>query len=177
MAQKSSHKPASVADHLKNDFIQDYGDAYLTFGLPRLMGNIVGLLLCADEPLSLDDITEELGVSKGPVSQIMRRLRDHGLVQRIWVPGSRRDYYKAETDIFGLAFANHAALLGQNLVLARRYADRIARCDEPVPPALADRTDEMVRFYTLMKKHLSAFLDEWDAVRETTGTNRTPEVS
>ncbi len=133
------------------------------------MGWIVGLLLQTDDPVSLDEITEELQVSKGPVSQIMRRLREHNLVQKVWVPGSRRDYYRAEPDIFGQAFANHAELLGQNLVLARKYAALIAESGEPVPEAFARRTDEMVRFYTLMRKHLTAFLDEWDAAREEAG--------
>jgi DNA-binding MarR family transcriptional regulator len=170
----ASPSPAAV---LRDEFIQDYGLAYQTFGLQRLMGCIVGLLLQDDGPVSLDRITEDLQVSKGPVSQIMRRLREHGLVQRVRVPGSRRDYYRAEPDIFGRAFANHAALLGQNLVLARKYADRIDGCDEPVPEAFARRTDEMVRFYTLMEKHLTAFLDEWAGAGETADASRPPEVS
>lgn len=166
----------SPVTSLKQGFIQDYGLAYQSFGLPRLMGYIVALLLHTDEPVSLDEITDELQVSKGPVSQIMRRLREHNLVQRVWVPGSRRDYYRAEPDIFGQAFANHAGLLGQNLVLARAYAARIAASDEPVDPAFARRTDEMVRFYTLMQTHLSAFLDEWNAGRSDAGDSRPPEV-
>ncbi len=161
---------------LRQQFIQDYGLAYQSFGLPRLMGYIVAVLLQADAPVSLDEITDELQVSKGPVSQIMRRLREHNLVQRVWVPGSRRDYYRAEPDIFGQAFANHAALLGQNLVLARKYSALIADSDEPVDPAFAVRTEEMVRFYSLMEKHLTAFLDEWKTAREQAGPSRSPEA-
>ena len=153
------------AAQLKQDFIQDYGLGYQSFGLPKLMGKVVGLLLYQGEPLSLDDITEELRVSKGPVSQIMRRLREHHLVRRIWVPGSRRDYYQAEPDIFGQAFANHARLQGQNLALARKYHELIRRSDADLPASFAGRMDEMDRFYTLMNKHLDNFLTEWKAAR------------
>jgi DNA-binding transcriptional regulator GbsR (MarR family) len=176
MVKPADRRPASAETMgLRQEFIQDYGLAYQSFGLPRLMGYIVAVLLQSDEPVSLDEITEELQVSKGPVSQIMRRLREHNLVQRVWVPGSRRDYYRAEPDIFGRAFANHADLLGQNLVLARRYADLIAASEEPVEPEFARRTDEMVRFYALMEKHLAAFLDEWRAGRTAAESDRRPE--
>jgi hypothetical protein len=116
-------------------------------------------------------------VSKGPVSQIMRRLRDNNLVQRVDVPGSRRDHYRADPDIFGRAFANHAALLGRNLHLARKYAAMIAACDGPVPDVLVRRTDEMVRFYSLMERHLAAFLAEWETGNAGNGTVRPPEES
>lgn len=150
---------------LKQQFIQDYGLGYQSFGLPRLMGKVVGLLLYQGEPLSLDDITEELHVSKGPVSQIMRRLREHNLVRRIWVPGSRRDFYEAEPDIFGQAFTNHTELQKQNLALARKYTDLIKQTDADLPASFAQRMEEMDRFYTLMNKHLRSFLQEWEISR------------
>ncbi len=151
----------NTGQRIKQEFIQDYGLGYQIFGLPKLMGQVVGLLLFSDGPLSLTDITEELQVSKGPVSQIMRRLREHNLVRRIWVPGSRRDYYEAEQDIFGQAFTNHIKLQGQNLALARKYTSAIQENRDQVPPSFAERMDEMERFYTLMNKHLMNFLDEW----------------
>ena len=154
-----------LADALKQEFIQDYGLGYQSFGLPKLMGKVVGLLLYHGEPLSLDDITEQLHVSKGPVSQIMRRLREHNLVRRIWVPGSRRDFYQAEPDIFGQAFTNHARLQSQNLALARKYTEQIAASGDQLPGSFAERMQEMERFYTLMNKHLNNFLTEWKAER------------
>ena len=173
MDQKSSasHKnlrPTAAPDEgqrIKQEFIQDYGLGYQIFGLPKLMGQVVGLLLFTDGPLSLTDITEELQVSKGPVSQIMRRLREHKLVRRIWVPGSRRDYYEAEQDIFGQAFANHINLQNQNLALARKYTATLQQGDAELPASFAERMTEMERFYTLMNKHLMNFLAEWQAVK------------
>ena len=162
----SQPAPDPAALLVKNEFIQDYGVGYQTFGLPKLMGQVVGLLLYHGAPVSLDDITSELQVSKGPVSQIMRRLRDHNLVRRIWVPGSRRDYYEAAPDIFGQAFANHRRLQSQNLALARKYTALISESGADVPAPFADRMAEMDRFYTMMNKHLGAFLTEWRETRD-----------
>lgn len=156
---------ASEIQQIKINFIQDYGLGYQSFGLPKMMGQIVGLLLFHAEPVSLDDITEELQVSKGPVSQVMRRLRDHNLVRRAWVPGSRRDHYEAVPDIFGQAFANHAALQNENLALARKYTQLIRNNETELPESYAARIKEMDRFYTMMNKHLANFLEEWQASR------------
>ena len=164
----------AAEEAVKTAFIQDYGQGYQSFGLPKLMGQVVGLLLYHAGPLSLDDITAELQVSKGPVSQIMRRLRDHDLVSKVWVPGSRRDYYEATTDIFGQAFTNHARLQQRNLELARKYSGLIRDTEAELPAAFAARIAEMDRFYTLMRHHFAAFLAEWESSRtETEGAETT----
>jgi DNA-binding transcriptional regulator GbsR (MarR family) len=150
---------------LQQDFIQDFGEAYQQFGLPRLMGRIVGLLLQAADPISLDEIASRLHVSKGPVSQVVRRLSDRGLISQVWVPGDRRHFYRAAADIFGQAFSNHTELLEQNLHLARRYVERTEKHDGGTPEHFRVRLDEMERFYTMMNRHLRAFLEEWRSSR------------
>ena len=147
---------------LKQEFIQDYGEGYQHFGLPQLMGRIVGLLLFEGKPLSLDYITQELNVSKGPVSQITRRLRDHNLVQRKWVPGDRKDYYEAAPDIFGKAFVNRISLMKSNLALAQKYQEKIK--DLNSADELANfkiNIEDMYAFYEMMIKHYNNFLEEW----------------
>ena len=81
---------------IKQQFVQDFGERYQNFGLSKLMGRIVGLLIYEEGPLSLDEIAGQLQCSKGPVSQITRRLNENGLIRKVWVPGSRRDHYAAE---------------------------------------------------------------------------------
>jgi DNA-binding MarR family transcriptional regulator len=150
---------------IKQHFIQDFGERYQNFGLSKLMGRIVGLLIFEEGPLSLDQIAEQLQVSKGPVSQITRRLNENGLIRKVWVPGSRRDHYAAEDEIFLRAFASHAALLGQNQNLADSY--RPDEDGEPgaTPPHFQWRVEEMHRFYELMSEHLNRFMDEWRVER------------
>lgn len=155
----------AYAEGIKEQFIQDYGMAYQSFGLPKLMGQIVGVLLYHKDPVSLTQITDELRVSKGPVSQIMRRLREHNLVERVWVPGNRMDFYRALPDIFGQAFGNHAKLLMSNLTLARRFKGLINQSEEEIPEKFKDNVQEMEQFYAMMQKHLDAFLEEWNETR------------
>lgn len=146
-------------------FVQDFGESYQVFGLSRLMGQIVGLLLCEEDPQSLTAITEKLGVSKGPVSQITRRLADHDLIARVPVPGSRRDHYAATADIFGQAYANHAAKQAKNLALAHKYQQAIDAADADAPGYFRSRVEEMTCFYELMLEFQEAFKLEWDRRR------------
>lgn len=160
------------AAKIKEDFIRDFGDAYQRFGLPKLMGHVVGLLLYEEGPLSLDEITQQLGVSKGPVSQIMSRLRDHDLVIRENHPGNRKDYYRAADDIFGQAFINHMGLFRRNLELSNRYHSRVHQNVDDVPASFHRRVREMNQFYLLMMEHLERFVADWQSRREESSSQR-----
>lgn len=69
------------------------------FGLNSIMAQLYMLLYLSDSPLSLDDMTERLKISKGSASINIRAVERYGAVRRVWVRGSRKDYYEAEMDI------------------------------------------------------------------------------
>lgn len=77
------------------------------FGFSSVMGQLFGTLLLSAEPLSLDDMTARLGMSKASVSTNMRSLERMGMVRQVWVRGGsgRRKYYQAETDFWQI-FSN-----------------------------------------------------------------------
>lgn len=79
-------------------FVQGAGkiSAALLGMINRVGGQIYALLFLSEEPLSLDDIARRLAVSKSNVSINIRMLEDYNLVRKVWVKGSRRDYYAAE---------------------------------------------------------------------------------
>lgn len=83
----------------RNRFIEGVSRMGDDFGLNRFVLQLYALLYLADKPLSLDEIAEELGVSKGNVSVNIRELEKWGAVRNIWIKGSRKDYYEAEPDI------------------------------------------------------------------------------
>ncbi len=77
------------------------------FGFSTVMGQLFGTLLLSAEPLSLDDMTARLGISKASVSTNMRSLERMGMVRQVWVRGGsgRRKYYQSETDFWQI-FSN-----------------------------------------------------------------------
>ncbi len=65
-------------------------------GLPRSIGEIYGLLFCAHQPQSFDDLVRRLEISRGSVSQGLKLLRQLGAVKLHYIPGSRKDHYVPE---------------------------------------------------------------------------------
>jgi DNA-binding transcriptional regulator GbsR (MarR family) len=88
-------------DRLTGIFADGIGAAAATSGiLTQLQGRIFGLLYLQPDPLSLDQITDELQQSKSNVSVQIRGLVDWQLVRQVRVAGSRKDHYAAATDFW-----------------------------------------------------------------------------
>ena len=71
-------------------------NAAQSFGLPKSVGQIYGLLFCRDESLSMDDIMELLSISKGSASQGLRALKQLGAVNSVFARDDRKERFVAE---------------------------------------------------------------------------------
>ena len=135
-------------------FVEGMGAAAATSGvLTQLQGRIFGFLYLQPGSVSLDDITTELGLSKGNVSIQIRGLVDWHLVRRVSVPGSRKDYYEAASDFWRV----------MQEIMERRFRwnirQVIAACDETQRAADTDRPSRRT-------KRDGAFIgDRLDALR------------
>ena len=85
-------------DQAIDTFIQGAGkiSSALLGMVNKVGGQIYAMLYLSPEPLSLDEIAERLHISKSNISINIRVLEDMMLVRKVWVKGSRRDYYAAE---------------------------------------------------------------------------------
>jgi DNA-binding transcriptional regulator GbsR (MarR family) len=91
--------PQSLAK-IKKDFTQGLSQISRFWGFPKGMGAIFGVLYLSPTALSLDEIVQETGLTKGAVSTEIRALARMGLVHRCTKLGDRKDYYEAETDFY-----------------------------------------------------------------------------
>jgi len=91
---------ADKIDKAKEDLILELGRLSSFAGFNKATGYIYGLLYLSMEPVSLDEIAEQLSISKGNASLNIRAMVQWGLLQPISKKGDRRDYYQAETDFW-----------------------------------------------------------------------------
>jgi DNA-binding transcriptional regulator GbsR (MarR family) len=84
----------------KQQFISNWGAFGTHWGINRTMAQIHALLLISPDPLSQDDIMEELSISRGNVNMNIRELINWGLVERVIVTGERKEFFAAEKDIW-----------------------------------------------------------------------------
>jgi len=89
----------SELEKAQDMFLEKINKFCREYGLNNVMAQLYAILYLSKEPLSLNDMTEQLRISKGSVSINIRALEGYGVVRRVWVKGSRKDYYEAEIDI------------------------------------------------------------------------------
>src|SRR5882672_2597859 len=84
----------------RQQFISSWGAFGTHWGINRTMAQIHALLLVCPEPMTQDDIMQELDISRGNTNMNIRELINWGLVERILVSGERKEYFSAEKDIW-----------------------------------------------------------------------------
>ncbi len=85
---------------LKQDFTEGLSQISRFWGFPKGMGAIFAVLYISPAPLSLDEIVEQTGLTKGAISTEVRTLARMGLVHRSSKLADRKDYYEAESDFY-----------------------------------------------------------------------------
>ena len=84
----------------KQQFISSWGAFGTHWGINRTMAQIHALLLVSPDPLTQDDIMEELNISRGNTNMNIRELINWGLVARVLIAGERKEFFAAEKDIW-----------------------------------------------------------------------------
>jgi DNA-binding transcriptional regulator GbsR (MarR family) len=95
----------SEYDRIVRRLIEAGGNTTQSLGVGRVLGQIFAYLYLSSDARSLDEITTALGISKGSASMGVRQLEQWGALEKIWVKGDRKDYYRAR-DTFGRIIKN-----------------------------------------------------------------------
>lgn len=80
-------------------FIKGWGRMGIYWGVGKVMAEIQALLYLSPHPLCLDEMSTRLKTSRSNVSLNVRALQNLGVVRKVVIPGDRKDYYTAETQL------------------------------------------------------------------------------
>ena len=81
-------------------FIDSMAQNMSLYGITPSVGRLYGLLYFSEKPMTLDEMKEELGMSKTSMSTSVRQLQEMQMVDKVWKKGDRKDYYKSNDDWF-----------------------------------------------------------------------------
>jgi DNA-binding transcriptional regulator GbsR (MarR family) len=87
----------------KNKFVQTWGALGSQWGINKTMAQIHALLMVSSEAVSMEEVMEELQISRGNASMNLRALMDWGIVYKEYKAGERREFFIAEKDLDELA--------------------------------------------------------------------------
>jgi len=157
---------------IQRGIVEDFGMGYVKFGHSELMGRVVGFLLCQTNPVSIEEICEELDVTKTPITQICRRLEELNLMRRVRIKGERRHYLQISPDIFLQASINISRLYEDNLQVAENHLQplleeyRQASGEEKEVLRIVCERLIMMREYNLrlIQSH-QRFINEWKVAK------------
>jgi DNA-binding transcriptional regulator GbsR (MarR family) len=84
----------------KEKFIETWGNLGSQWGVNRSIAQIQALLLIAPQPMTTDEIMEELKISRGNANMSIRTLMEWGIVYKKSIAGDRKEYFVAEKDVW-----------------------------------------------------------------------------
>ncbi|MFI6578168.1 GbsR/MarR family transcriptional regulator [Nocardiopsis sp. NPDC050513] len=141
------------------DFVRRFSEFWQSQGRPRAEGRIVGFLLVADrEAVTADEIVEGAQVSRGSVSQSVRRLVDLGFVTLQEAPDRRSRLVSMDEDVWGGFLRNERGYLRQQRELARSALDRLPGLSPPSRTRLRNMYDYM----TWLDDYHDTLLTHWE---------------
>jgi DNA-binding transcriptional regulator GbsR (MarR family) len=85
---------------IKQSFVEGMSGVSQFWGFPKGVGAIFGVLYLSPNALSLDELVEQTGLTKGAISTNVRALARLGLIHPVNRISDRKDYYEAETDFY-----------------------------------------------------------------------------
>ncbi len=87
----------------KNKFIQTWGTLGTKWGINKTMAQIHALLFVSKEAISMEQIMEELHISRGNASMNLRALMEWGIIYKEYKIGERKEFFVAEKNFDELA--------------------------------------------------------------------------
>ncbi|MHA6485472.1 GbsR/MarR family transcriptional regulator [Paenibacillus sp. strain BS8-2] len=78
--------------------VESIGKNMDLYGITLSIGHLYGNMYFNQEPVTLDEMSETMGMSKTSMSTGMRTLHDLKMINKVWGKGSRKDLYEAEPD-------------------------------------------------------------------------------
>ena len=85
-------------EHARERVIEAISQNMNLYGVTESIGRLYGALYFQEDPLTLDEMKEELGMSKTSMSTSVRSLLELKMVGKVWKKGVRKDLYQAEPD-------------------------------------------------------------------------------
>ncbi|WP_077590483.1 GbsR/MarR family transcriptional regulator [Planococcus lenghuensis] len=78
--------------------IDQNSESQTLFGMSPTVRRLMSVMYYNEKPMTLDEMTEMLGMSKASMSNAVRELDEMGLVEKVWRKGERKDLYRVEED-------------------------------------------------------------------------------
>ncbi len=140
-------------------FVEEVGIFFEQSGLPRMAGRILGWLMISNPPhQTTGDLAEALLASKGSISTMTRLLIRIGLIERLSLPGQRRDYFRIKGG------ACHQMIKDSltQITVFRQLIERGLELIEDKARFNRQWLEEMRHMYIFFEREFPALMKRWE---------------
>ncbi len=180
--ESDGHKPPEDLDgpepvdmatvEIVRQFVEHWGVMARSWGINSTMGELFALLYITGTDWTADALREWLHVSRGNVSMNLRELMSWGVVHKIHRTGERREFFRAEADVWTLFRRILGERKRRELDPTLRLLDRTFTMVSPVSEQerLRDRISSLRQFFALINTLATRLLilepDDLDEIRQ-----------
>jgi len=156
--------PHTVVNEVRGRLIDVGGRTSQDLGLGRIVGQILVYLYLRNGDCSIDQIGQDLGLSKASVSIAARQLESMGLLRRAWKKGDRKTYYRTADDIASALQQGLLAFVGQKIQAVAGELDNVngqleAALKEPDVTPEVDFVYSRVKRAKVLRDRAASLLD------------------
>jgi len=154
----------------EKQFIEEFALYFEGTGFMRMTGRVLAWLLICDPPhQSMNQLVEMLQASKSSISTSTRHLIEARFVERVSLPGERRDYYRLRSNFASASFNRFIARISG----FGKFAGQWLSVLEGTSATRLQRLEEMRDMHMLMGNEMPKFLKLWeqDSLQKKGGKN------
>ena len=149
--------------HVKErQFVENIGLLFEQLGGTRMEGRVMGwLLICEPPQQSAGELAEALMASKGSISTATRQLIQMGVVERVSLPGKRRDYFLIKRDGMDKLIYRRMAVMTE----FRRLFEQGIELLRGKSPESRERLEIIHGMYAFFEREMPSLMERWEQER------------
>lgn len=136
-------------EEIQQKIIQQITGNMTYYGQQDTIGYVMAIVYYSNSPVTLDDLAERTKMSKTRMSQVMREMTKLNIAEKVIVKGSRKDFYKIESDYYkifiSLLTSNLRELTTRNKLIDKNIDDDLREVLET--EEMDDEEMKMVQSY------------------------------
>jgi len=143
----------------EQNFTEEVGIFFEQTGMPRMAGRVLGWLMTSNPPhQTMGELTQALLASKGSISTMTRLLIRVGLIERLSLPGQRRDYFRIKDGAWSQTLKESLT----QITAFRQLAEHGLELIKDKAHFNRQWLEEMHSMYAFFERELPALFERWE---------------
>jgi DNA-binding transcriptional regulator GbsR (MarR family) len=150
-------------------FVEQAGLVFESEGMPRMAGRVLGyLMVCTPAEQSIAAMMEALQASNGSISTTTRFLESQGFLDRISVPGERKDYFALPPGVAATLLTSAQKSANTFTALFDRAITLTSKKGQQALPSLYEARD----LFAFLAQEYPLLLERWQKNQRRPGRSR-----